>query len=480
MNAHKKTVTIVVAVAFLCAACRTQQPAPTASQKAKQLPTGTLDQILAPIALYPDALLAQMLMSATEPAKVAELDKFLKSNPNLKGTQLQDAAVKAGFDPSFVALVLFPQVVAMMAQQIAWTTLLGQAFTSDKTMVFASIQKWRMQAKNVGTLKSSPQQQVETKTTSSGQQVIVIQPTNPQIIYVPQYNTEVVYTQAPSTNTTVVYTQAPSTSTNTTVVVHEDNDADVAVAAGLIGFTAGVAIGAMVNNNYYYGPYPYYGPRGWYGGAYMYNDAWDDYYDHREDAREDWMDHREDLTEERTDRLEDRGEQRTDRQENRQENRPESQEQRTERQQTRQENRPESPAQRTERQQTRQENRPEAQTQPTDRQQTRQETRPESQGQFSQRTRDASTSGVSDQSASTARGDRLGSSEARGYGTGTQSPGAASTPRTTYGSSSGGGARADAFSGYSSGSSQRAASSRGQASRSSSRGSSSRGGGRRR
>ena len=75
-------------------------------------PTGTFDQLLAPIALYPDPLLAQMLMSATDPSKVTELDKWLKSHAKLKGTQLQDAAVKAGFDASFVALVLFPQVVA--------------------------------------------------------------------------------------------------------------------------------------------------------------------------------------------------------------------------------------------------------------------------------------------------------------------------------------------------------------------------------
>ena len=149
----------------------------------------------------------------------------------------------------------------------------------------------RLQAKNVGTLKSSPQQEVETKTTSSGQEVIVIEPTNPQIVYVPQYNTEVVYTQAPTT----------------VVVVQEDNNADEAVAAGLIGFTAGIAIGAAMDNNYYYGPY------GWHGGGYMYNDAWDDYYDHREDAREDWQDHREDLVEERGDRAENRSEQRTDR-----------------------------------------------------------------------------------------------------------------------------------------------------------------------
>ena len=112
----------------------------------------------------------------------------------------------------------------------------------------------------------------------AGQQVIVIEPANPQVVYVPQYNPQTVYVQP-----------APTT------VVVEDNSADAAVA-GLIGFTAGIAIGAAVNNNYYYGPY------GWHGGAYMYNDAWDDYYDHREDAREDWQDHREDLADERGDR----------------------------------------------------------------------------------------------------------------------------------------------------------------------------------
>jgi hypothetical protein len=207
--------------------------------------------LLAPIALYPDPLLAQMLMSATDPAKVAELDQWLKAGQTLKGTQLQDAAVKAGFDASFVSLALFPQVVAKMTEQIAWTRLLGQAFTSDRNAVFASIQKLRLQAKTVGTLKDSPQQEVETKTTSSGQEVIVIEPTNPQIVYVPQYNTEVVYTQPPST----------------VVVVEEDDDAGEAVAAGLIGFTAGIAIGAAIDNDYYHGPY------GWRGGGYMYNDA---------------------------------------------------------------------------------------------------------------------------------------------------------------------------------------------------------------
>ena len=396
---------IAATVVVLVACGPPQQQATAGVQAAAQgapFPTSTMDQLLAPIALYPDPLLAQMLMSATDPAKITELDQWLKANQKLKGTPLQDAAVKAGFEASFVALVLFPQVVARMADQIAWTRVLGQAFTSDRSAVFASIQKLRLQAKNVGTLKSSPQQEVETKTTSSGQEVIVIEPTNPQIVYVPQYNTEVVYTQAPTS----------------VVVIQEDNDADVAVAAGLIGFTAGIAIGAAMDNNYYYGPY------GWRGGGYMYNDAWDDYYDHREDAREDWQDHREDLVEDRGDRAENRSEQRTERAGT-------TQEQRTDRQQTRQENRPEAQAQRTER---------------------------------STQAQGASTQTATSQAQ---RSGRTGTAEARGYGEG--SNGQAATRRSSSSS--------DAFSGYSSGQSQRSSSARGQQSRGSSR---SRGGGGRR
>jgi hypothetical protein len=196
----------------------------------------------------------------------------------------------------------------MMADQLDRTTNLGVAFTSDRAAVFASIQRLRKRAHDVGTLKSTKQQEVETRTTSSGEEVIVIEPANPQVVYVPQYNTTTVYTQAP---------------TSTTIVI-EDNSDEV-VAAGMIGFTAGIAMGAAFSNPYYYGPY------GWYGGAYMYNDAWDDYYDAREDAREDWSDHREDIAEERGDRAENSQEQRTERQENRQENRPDSQAQRQER-----------------------------------------------------------------------------------------------------------------------------------------------------
>lgn len=277
-----------------------------------------LDRLLAPVALYPDQLLGQMLLCATNPARVGALGEWLASKEGLKGSELQDAAVKSGFDAGFASLVLFPDVVNMMATDIAWTRRVGEAFTSARSAVFASIQRLRAKAKSVGTLKTTPQQEVETRTTSEGQQVIVIEPANPQVVYVPQYNAQTVYTQ-------------PTTST---VIVQEDDDD--ALAAGLIGFGVGIAMGAAIDNDYYYGPY------GWGGGYYMYDDAWDDWYDAREDAREDWHDNREDLAEERGDRAEERGERAREQTEQRTE-------QRTQRQETRQENRPETQAAREQR-----------------------------------------------------------------------------------------------------------------------------------
>jgi hypothetical protein len=279
----------------------------TAASRAPLTPT-ELDSILAPVALYPDQLLAQMLLCATKPATVGALAEWLRSHEALAGTELQDAAKGAGFDTSFVALAIFPDVVNAMAAQTDRTTRLGQAFTADKSAVFASIQRLRTRARDAGTLKTTPQQQVETRTTSEGQQVIVIEPANPQVVYVPQYNPQVVYTQP----------------TSSTVVVQQESNSNAA-AAGLIGFTAGIAIGAAIDNDYYYGPY------GWRGGAYMYNDGWDDYYDAREDAREDWTDHREDIVEDRGETARANQEQRTERTQARQDTRSTTQTERTER-----------------------------------------------------------------------------------------------------------------------------------------------------
>jgi Protein of unknown function (DUF3300) len=344
-----------------------------------------LDRLLAPIALYPDQLLAQMLLAAENPGKIGALAEWMAANPSMKGSDLQDAATKSGFEPSFVALVVFPDVVNAMAGNPDATTKIHQAFAADRSAVFASIQRLRTKARDAGKLKSTPQQDVETRTTSNGQEVIVIEPANPQVVYVPQYNPQTVY--------------VPAATSSTVVIQEQDNDA--AVAAGLIGFTAGVAIGAAIDNDYYYGPY------GWHGGAYMYDDAWDDWYDDREDARDDWQDHREDLVEERGERRDDLSEERGDRAR-------QQQEARTDRQQTRQEN-PETQAQREQR-------------------------RTEAQSKASE----ARTSGASQ--------------ESRGFSGDTQST------RQRSGASS------DAFSGYSSGRSERSASQRGQKSRGSSRG----------
>jgi hypothetical protein len=272
---------VLVVTAGLVLSASTPQPAKAPDD---------LDTLAAPIALYPDALLGPILLSAGNPSQVGALNEWLRSHASAKGTELQDAAKAAGFGESYVALVLFPEVVSRMAEQLEWTTKIGQAFAADRSAVFASIQRLRTKAKDAGKLNSNPQQAVTTETSGSGQQVIVIEPANPQVVYVPQYNPQTVY--------------APSTST---VVIKEEDDSDAAVAAGLIGFTAGIALGAAMDNDYYYGPY------GWGGGFRMYDDAWDDWYDHREDSREDWQDYREDVMEERGDRARNAQEQRTDR-----------------------------------------------------------------------------------------------------------------------------------------------------------------------
>src|SRR6185503_2751177 len=267
-------------------------------------------------ALYPDSLLAQVLLCSGNARKVGELQAWLKAHPQVKGSEVQKAVEKAGFEPSFVALAIFPQVIELMAGNLTWTSQIGGAFAVDKDAVFGSIQRLRAQSKAAGNLKTTPQQKVETRTVEGGEQIIVIEPANPQVIYVPQYNPQVVYTQ-------------PAT-TSTTVIVHEDDDDEAAVAGALVGFAAGIAIGAAIDNNYYYGPY------GYRGGGYMYGGGWNNYYDdredaredvyeNREDAREDYADHREDMAGERSERAEDAREQRGDQQQNRQGTRTEAQ-----------------------------------------------------------------------------------------------------------------------------------------------------------
>lgn len=153
-----------------------------------------IDQMMAPIALYPDSLLSQVLMAATYPADVADAAKWSKANPSQKG----DAAVKAvqnqPWDPSVMSLVAFPQVIQMMGDQPDWVQNLGDAFLASSKDVLDSAQRLRSKAQQNGSLKTNEQQTVTTEQEPQTQQTVIkIEPTNPQTVYVPAYNPTVVY-----------------------------------------------------------------------------------------------------------------------------------------------------------------------------------------------------------------------------------------------------------------------------------------------
>jgi hypothetical protein len=148
-----------------------------------------LDALVAPIALYPDNLVAQILGAATFPDQVAIADYWLQQNKTLTGSALGAAVDKQTWDASVKALVQFPDVLDNMAKNLAWTSSLGQAFHDQQADVMTAVQVMRQKAQAAGNLKSTPQIQV----TQPAAQTIVIQPANPQVVYVPQYNPAVVY-----------------------------------------------------------------------------------------------------------------------------------------------------------------------------------------------------------------------------------------------------------------------------------------------
>jgi len=154
-----------------------------------------LEQLVAPIALYPDGLLAQALMASTYPLEVVEAARFAKTNPNLKGEELDSALRERSWDPSVKSLLSFPQVLTMMDERLDWTQKLGDAFLAQQKDVMDAVQRLRAKAQAEGNLKTTEQQTVtvEEQPPASGTQVIVIQPSNPQVVYVPTYNPTVVY-----------------------------------------------------------------------------------------------------------------------------------------------------------------------------------------------------------------------------------------------------------------------------------------------
>jgi hypothetical protein len=160
--------------------------------QAPLIPPDQLDSLVAPIALYQDPLLAQTLAASTYPLELIQLQQWLAKNPGLKDKALADAVAKQTWDPSIQAMAALPDVVKRLADDIQWTTDLGNAFLAQQSGVMDAVQRMRKKAQDTGNLKSTEQQKVETKVIEN-KSVIVVEQANPQVIYVPSYDPYAVY-----------------------------------------------------------------------------------------------------------------------------------------------------------------------------------------------------------------------------------------------------------------------------------------------
>jgi uncharacterized membrane protein YgcG len=254
---------IIALVVGLAVNSRAEEGASTESASAQ--PTeADLEELVAPIALYPDSLVAQILAGSQYPTQIVEADRFVQQNSAMSASQLSAAAASQDWNPSVVALTNFPSVLHNMDQNLSWSSALGEAYYNDPSGVMNAVQVMRDRAYQAGTLKTTPQQTVTvtngttTTVTSSGNQTIVIQPANPQVVYVPTYNPTTVY-GAPAE----VYPGYSSTDL---------------LAASLLSFGAGIAVGSLIsnawgcnwgggnivyNNNVWYGHNNIWGPNRW-------------------------------------------------------------------------------------------------------------------------------------------------------------------------------------------------------------------------
>ena len=216
-------------------------PQSSSSQEASApISPDQLDSLVAPIALYPDPLLAQVLAASTYPLEIMQLQQWLAKNPGLTGKALADAVAKQPWDPSVQAMAVLPDVVKRLADNIQWTTDLGNAFLAQESDTMNAVQRMRQKAEGTGSLQSTPQQVVETRVVEN-KSVIVIEPSSPETIYVPSYNPVVVYGAAP------VYAYPP--------IAYPSAGSYAAGAA--ISFGLGVAAGAF-----------------WGGGGWGWNAGW--------------------------------------------------------------------------------------------------------------------------------------------------------------------------------------------------------------
>jgi len=267
MIAEKIRRTFVILLSFIFAVTSSQilygfQDNGTASGQSTGSPTegvqqsaAELQSLVAPIALYPDSLVAQILTASTFPDQVAIAEYWMTQNTSLTGSALMQAVNTQTWDPSVKALTQFPSVLANLAHNLTWTSSLGEAFHNQQAAVMTAVQALRAKAQTAGNLKSTSQVTV----VQQSPQVIVIQPANPQVVYVPEYNPAVIY--------------------GTPYVTPGYTSGDVAAAA-IIGFGAGIAVGAMMSGGCCGWGYSSWNC-GWHGtavvyhgGAYYGNTAW--------------------------------------------------------------------------------------------------------------------------------------------------------------------------------------------------------------
>ena len=184
-----KTIGVGVAAAatfFLLHAALGQAP-PAQPITVQPVTALQLDDLVAPIALYPDPLVGEVLAAATYPIEIAEAYQWVQDHPKWKPSKLMSEAKKQNWDPSVQGLVAFPQVLARLSQDMAWTTPLGNAFLAQQSDVMQAVQRMRAKAQASGKLQSTPQQTVTTQS-QNGQNAISIEPANPDVWYVPYYN----------------------------------------------------------------------------------------------------------------------------------------------------------------------------------------------------------------------------------------------------------------------------------------------------
>jgi hypothetical protein len=169
-----------------------ETPAGTAEETTAGIPPEQLDALVAPIALYPDPLLAQVLVASTYPLEIIQLKQWLERNPGIEGDALVDAVAKEPWDPSIKSMAAVPEALERLGNDIQWTTELGNAFLAQQGDVMDAVQRMRQKAQDKGALESNQQQKVETVVVQE-KTVIVVESADPEVIYVPSYSPTVVY-----------------------------------------------------------------------------------------------------------------------------------------------------------------------------------------------------------------------------------------------------------------------------------------------